>query len=124
MRRFLTASAAVAILGSAAWLGFSGLSPGNRGVFVGAVIFADDTIFTDTPTDPSLKDVLAKGLKARRPEEFAFVDRVVKMVNHGRLSREMVQSTFLWARKKSNDFPFVYFERGLKARAHEAGMNL
>ena len=68
--------------------------------------------------------MLAKGLKARRPEEFAFVDRVVKMVNHGRLSREMVQSTFLWARKKSNDHPFVYFERGLKARAHEAGVNL
>ncbi len=124
MRRFLAASAAAVIVGSAAWLGFSGPPVGNRGVFDGARIFADDTIFTDTPADPSLKDVLSKGLKARRPEEFAFVDRVVKLVNHGRLSREMVQSTFLWARRKSNDFPFVYFERGLKAPAHEAGMNL
>ena len=124
MRRFVVAVAAAAMIGSAAWLGFSGPPAGDRGVFDGAAVFADDTIFTDTPTDPSLKDVLAKGLKARRPEEFAFVDRVVKLVNHGRLSREMVESTFLWARRKSNDFPFVYFERGLKVRAHDAGVNL
>jgi len=124
MRQFLAASASATIIASAALLGFFGPLPVNPGGFGSPIAFADTTDFTDTPTDPSLKDVLSKGLKARRPEEFAFVDRVVKMVNHRQLSREMVQSTFLWARKKSNDFPFVYFERGLKARARDAGVNL
>ena len=120
----MVAVAAAAMIGSAAWLGFSGPPAGDRGVFDGAAVFADDTIFTDTPTDPSLKNVLAKGLKARRPEEFAFVDRVVKLVNHGRLSREMVESTFLWARRRATTFRSSISSGGLKVRAHDAGVNL
>lgn len=129
MRRYLAAGAAAAIFGSAALLAFAlPLSAGRGGwqsVWNGSPAFADGsgTIFTDTPENPTLEDTLAKGLKARLPEEFAFVDRVVKLVDHGRLSREMVQSTFLWARKKPKH-QFQYFEHGLRLRAEEAGVRL
>ena len=86
MRRILAACGMAAILVSAAWLGFGmPLSGGRCGSSFGADNsqgFAEDPTFTDTPTNPTLKDMLAKGLKARLPEEFAFVDRVVKMVDH------------------------------------------
>jgi hypothetical protein len=116
-----------AMFSAAALLGFgmplSGTDCGLSFAADNSQGFADDPTFTDTPTNPSLKDTLAKGLKARLPEEFAFVDRVVKMVDHGRLPREMVQSTFLWARKKPVH-QFQYFEHGLKMRAEEVGINL
>lgn len=128
MRRFLAACGTAAILASTALLGFAvPTSGGSHFRFAGPQAFAADTDsttdFTDTPQIPSLKDTLAKGLKARLPEEFAFVDRVVKMVDHGQLSREMVQSTFLWARKK-RVHQFQYFEHGLRFRAEEAGIKL
>jgi hypothetical protein len=125
MRRFLAVSAAAAmIIGSTALSGRTAPLPGKSSGSNSENSSADITDFTDTPSNPSLKDVLAKGLLARRPEEFAFVDRVVKMVDHRQLSREMVETTFLWARKKSNSHPFVYFEHGLKLRAQQAGVNL
>ena len=100
-------------------------SHGGWNALTGANASADEpgSIFTDTPENPTLKDTLDKGLKARLPEEFAFVDHVVKLVDHGRLSRELVQSTFLWARKKSKH-QFQYFEHGLRLRAEEAGVHL
>jgi hypothetical protein len=69
---------------------------------------------------PDLKTTLEKGLRARRKAEFQFIDHVITMVNNGELPRSLVESTFLWARKEAaakHSYPFVYFERGLKARA-------
>lgn len=129
MRRFLPDSRIAAVFASAALLGLLGPLSGSYDGRNSPRAFAEvtdstgNTDFTDTPSTPSLKDTLAKGLKARLPEEFAFVDRVVRMVDHGRLSREMVQSTFLWARKKSQH-QFQYFEHGLRVRAQQAGVNL
>jgi len=68
---------------------------------------------------PSLKDVLEKGLKARRPVEFEFIGTVVQMVDAGQLPQTLVQSTFLWARKKRVKYPFQYFEFALRQRAKE-----
>jgi hypothetical protein len=70
----------------------------------------------------SLKDQLEKGLKARRPQEFAFIARVAALVEQGKLPRKLVDSTFLWAR--SSRHPFQYFERGLKVRARRLGIPL
>jgi hypothetical protein len=127
MWRCLAACGMAAMFSAAALLGFgmplSGTDCGSSFGADNSQGFADDSTFTDTPTNPTLKDTLAKGLKARLPEEFAFVDRVVKMVDHGRLPREMVQSTFLWARKK-NVHQFQYFEHGLRLRAEEVGIKL
>jgi hypothetical protein len=127
------AGAAMAVIGAAALLGSGLVAPlpaelgGLRGAkaLAGSTDFADPpTDFTDTPSTPSLKDILAKGLEARRPEEFAFVDKVVRMVDRGRLPLEMVQTTFLWARKKEGKHQFQYFERGLKLRAQQCGVKL
>jgi hypothetical protein len=67
----------------------------------------------------SLRDQLEKGLKARRPVEFRFIDRVVTMVNNNQLPITLVRSTFHWARKKARfrRYPFQYFERALRERA-------
>ncbi len=70
-----------------------------------------------------LKDALEKGLKARRPEEFKFIERVVFLVEQGVLPKRLVQSTFFWARKKPRVQAF-YFERALKIRARRLGILL
>ncbi len=72
-------------------------------------------------SDLTLKEVLEKGLRARRPSEFAFIARVVEMVEDGKLPRDLVEGTFNWARKKK-PYPFPYFERGLKQRAAKIGI--
>lgn len=74
---------------------------------------------------PSLKDVLEKGLKARRPVEFEFIGTVVQLVDARQLPQTLVQSTFLWARKKRVKYPFQYFEFALRQRAKdELGIDL
>ena len=71
----------------------------------------------------SLRDQLEKGLKARLPREFAFIDRVVGMVDAKQLPYDLVQSTFLWARVK-RPYPFPYFEMGLRTRAARQGIKI
>ncbi len=73
-----------------------------------------------------LKDQLEKGLKARLPEQFAFVATVVTMVDNKQLSLELVLSTFHWARKRAKykEHMFPYFERGLRERAARLGINI
>ena len=41
---------------------------------------------------PSLKDTLEKGLKARYPADFEFVDTVAKLVEEGKLPLKVVLS--------------------------------
>ena len=72
---------------------------------------------------PTLKQQLQVGLLARTPEEQAFVDKVVAMVDSGDLPFSLVQSTFLWARRH-RPYPMQYFERGLRVRAHELGIDI
>jgi hypothetical protein len=71
----------------------------------------------------SLQDRLEAGLKARRPSEFAFIAQVVAAVDAGLLPRSLVDSTFLWARRKRPQ-PFFFFERGLRLRAARRGIRL
>ena len=82
----------------------------------------------ESPASPegaavSLRIQLEAGLRARLPSEFAFIDRVVTMVDQNRLPRDMVHSTFLWARNKK-PYPFPYFESGLRTRAAKQGIKL
>ena len=83
----------------------------------------------------SFQQQLETGLYARRAEEFAFIDRVVTMVDQNQLSRELVTSTYLWAQKRDGQrraatatakrpYPFVYFEQGLKTRAARLGITV
>jgi hypothetical protein len=73
-----------------------------------------------------LKQQLEKGLRARRPEEFKFVDLIVKMVGKDTLPLSLVKSTFLWAKKKglTTPYPFPYFERALRVRAAKQGIKI
>ena len=71
----------------------------------------------------TLKQLLERGLRARRPEEFAFVNRVVRLVQQQRLSEKLVKSTYNWARKK-RPYPFPYFERALKVQAAKQGIRI
>ena len=78
-----------------------------------------------TPNNPpTLRETLANGLKARRPREFQFINRVVAMVQNKQLPLDLVQSTFQWARKKTRfkRYPFQFFERGLIQRAAKIGV--
>lgn len=68
-----------------------------------------------------LKRQLETGLYARRPEESAYIARVVRMVDRRQLPEELVISTFAWARKK-RPYPLVYFERALRHRARKIGI--
>src|SRR5262245_46550024 len=72
---------------------------------------------------PTLKQQLETGLLARTPEEQAFVNRVVALVKSGDLPLDMVQGTFLWARRKW-PYPMQYFQRALTLRAREIGVGL
>lgn len=68
-----------------------------------------------------LRQQLEAGLYARRPEEFAYIARVVRMVERRQLPEKLVKSTFAWARRK-RPYPLVYFERGLQLRARKLGI--
>jgi hypothetical protein len=76
-----------------------------------------------TSSTPTFQQTLEKGLKARRPEEFAFIRTVVHKVDHGELPRDLVESTFLWARSKGG-LSFEYFRKGLTVRAQKIGITL
>ena len=69
----------------------------------------------------TLKEQLESGLRARRPEEFAFINRVVTQVDNGQLPRSLVKGTFQWARRKK-PYPYPFFERALKIRAARLGI--
>ncbi len=71
----------------------------------------------------TLKEQLEKGLKARRPEEFAFIATVVDLVEKKKLERKLVDSTFLWARRKPKH-KFQYFKHAMRLRAKRAGVTL
>ena len=76
------------------------------------------------PGGPDFKTALEKGLRARRPEEFEFIARVVARVDNGTLPRSLVDSTFLWARKRPRDRAYQYFQHGLQARAKKLGVSI
>jgi hypothetical protein len=67
--------------------------------------------------------VLAAGLKCRRPSEFAFIKSVATKVETGVLPRNLVDSTYFWARRQP-PYPYVQFEFALKTRAKKMGISL
>ena len=71
----------------------------------------------------TFKKTLEAGLRARRPQEFAFIASVVAKVEDGTLPRSLVESTFFWARRQGR-YPVVYFEAGLRLRAKRIGVVL
>jgi hypothetical protein len=72
----------------------------------------------------SLRDRLKAGLLCRRPEEFAFADHVVDLVDQKKISEELVLSTLKWAVEQRPNFPFYYFRDALRLRAKQIGVTI
>ncbi|MBX7166075.1 MAG: hypothetical protein K1X74_06970 [Pirellulales bacterium] len=70
-----------------------------------------------------LKTTLEKGLRARKPEDFVFIARVVALVENKTLPVTLVQSTYAWASRKPRT-PFPYFQQALRIRAKRIGVTL
>ena len=69
----------------------------------------------------SLKQQLQFGLRARTPQEFAYIDTIVDLVERKILPRDLVNMAFLWARKKGR-YPYPYFSRALVILAERDGI--
>lgn len=91
----------------------TGASPAVSGQSVGI----------NSASEKSYYEVLAAGLKCRRPSEFAFVKSVAKKVETGVLPRNLVDSTYFWARRQP-PYPYIQFEFALKTRAKKMGISL
>jgi hypothetical protein len=70
--------------------------------------------------DPNVMKIV---LHTATPQEQGFIDYVVARVDKGTLPLDLVQSTFLWARKKPRK-KFFYFKQGLILRAADRGIKL
>jgi len=62
-------------------------------------------------------------LRAGTPDEQRFIDRVAYLVDKKVLPLDLVESTFLWAKKKPH-YKFQYFKRALIVRAKQQGIAL
>ena len=88
----------------------------------GPVVFAEEPVGGGPVI--SLEDQLNTGLKTRRPEETDFVEEVARLVNEGKLPRKLVDSTFSWAVRRRQTYPFPAFERALRLQADRLGVGL
>ncbi|MBA2113197.1 hypothetical protein HOV93_03460 [Planctomycetes bacterium FF15] len=78
----------------------------------------------DAADVPNLKETLERGLYARLPEQFEFIDQVVLLVKLDKLSLKMVYSTFQWSREYDKGRRFYYFEAALRKRASDSGVDI
>lgn len=72
----------------------------------------------------SLRDRLKAGLRCRRPEEEAFADHIVDLVEQKKLSTELVLGTLKWAVERRPNFPFYYFRDAIRLRAKAVGVEV
>ena len=92
-------------------------------VVVLALLAAAWTRPAEAGSFPLDADTMRAALRTAAPEEDGFIDIVLAKVNAGILPQDLVQSTFLWARKKPAR-KFQYFKQGLILRAKAAGIDL
>jgi hypothetical protein len=89
-------------------------------------LFAHKAITTITAAEETapLNEQLKNGLQARRPEDRLFCERVAQMVENNQLPVDLVKGTFQWARTRKKPYPFPYFEKALRLRAAELGIEI
>jgi hypothetical protein len=66
-------------------------------------------------------DTMKVALRTATPEEDGFIEHVLELVDRGKLPLDLVESTFLWAKKKPRH-KFQYFKRGVILRAQQQGI--
>lgn len=74
-------------------------------------------------TGLNLKTQLQKGLKARRPVEFQYIDEIIELVEEGKLPRKLVVTTYLASQRQSRR-ELQYFQLALEARARGLDVRL
>lgn len=72
----------------------------------------------------TLEDRLVTGLRARRPEDVAFLERVAALVEEGKLPEKVVNSTLAWAQRRGRNYPLPSFRRALELQADHLGVSL
>ncbi len=70
-----------------------------------------------------LKTQLQKGLRARRPVEFEYIDQIVQLVEDDKLPYHLVITTFGWARVRRYQ-QLQYFQLALQARTRGLGITM
>ena len=113
-------------------LGWSALAVVAIALLAGPALSADPSSPRVTPRTErnrqgrqvSLYDQLRVGLKAVTKQDFEFIEEVVDEVDAGRLPRQVVDATFLWARNRYKSRPqnhrlrpMVYFRPGMIEQA-------
>lgn len=101
---------------------FSGLASGL--IIVGRSRAEAPALGKGLSSSLTFKAQLEKGLKARRPSDFTFIDTVITAVDNGTIPQKMVNETFDFARSKSTQYPFIYFQFALRKRAAKIGVTL
>jgi hypothetical protein len=83
-----------------------------------------DAATEEGKVEVTLEDRLSTGLKARRPEDVAFVEHVAEMVRAGRLPAKVVDSTYLWAIRRRQAHPFPAFQKAIRLQADRLGIDV
>lgn len=71
----------------------------------------------------SLKDRLVTGLRATRPEDIQYCERVANATRTGKLPTKIVDSTYFWATAKKADYPLPAFAKALELQCQRLGIN-
>jgi hypothetical protein len=74
-------------------------------------------------TGPLDANTMKVALHTATPQEDGFIDHVLALVQQDKLPLDLVQSTFLWAKKKPHK-KFYYFKQGLIQRAADRGIKV
>ena len=61
-----------------------------------------------------LSDQLRLGLRARNSADRAYIERVVKSVERGKIPRRLVNAAYNYARRRRPNYPLPYFKRALE----------
>ncbi len=75
-------------------------------------------------TEATLRERLVFGLKARRPQEFEFIDMIVALVDEGTLPETVVNASFNWARHQNTKYPYQYFVRAIRILGARLGIDI
>lgn len=80
-----------------------------------------------TAEDPqqkvSLEDRLVTGLRAVRPGDIAYCERVADATRTGSLPAKLVDSTYLWATSRQAKYPLPAFAQALAIQCQRLGID-
>ncbi len=95
----------------------------NRACLFGVVVLAVLAAAAQNARGADFLDAetMKAALHTATPQEEGFIEYVVERVERGTLPLDLVQSTFLWAKRKPQK-RFYYFKQGLILRAAQRGI--